>query len=176
MFFYIYLNIDEKGINQIIGFWFIFALTFFFKGQSDMTWFWRNKMFFFPGKVFANCVEEGCHVFFWILELSQRSARGRRWTLVTTPASHLMTLSYLLFNEQTAKSALVPILFSSSTCNSELQFLVRHILSQSKKFFKSKALGAFPCRPPVAEGGIVLAQCHPITATSSHPLKILGAD
>ena len=59
---------------------------------------------------------------------------------------------------------------------SELQFLVRHSLSHSKKFFKSKALGAFPCRPPVAEGGIVLAQCHPITATSSHPLKILGAD
>ena len=87
-----------------------------------------------------------------------------------------MTLSYPLLNEQTGKSALVPILFSSSTGDSELQLLVGHIPSQSKKFFKSKVLGAFPCRPPVAEGGIVLAQCHPITATSSHPLKILGAD
>ena len=65
--------------------------------------------------MFVSCVKEGCHVFFWIPELSQRSAGGRWWTLVTTPASHFMTLSYPLFNEQTGKSALVPIVFSSPT-------------------------------------------------------------
>ena len=54
------------------------SLPKLFSSKANLTRPDIEDKYFFPGSVFVDCVEEACHVFFWIPELSQRSDRGRR--------------------------------------------------------------------------------------------------